>query len=343
MKKVFFKLMPVLLIFGLLLCSSCAKKQSSETAEDEINTGVITESESNVAEDVNEDTVLETEETPSDNNVQQENTDVNEAEDNNQSNEGENNKDDDKSSDSTTAKADEVSFENNEFLLAVKAALGKEFITKQDILDIYYLAVVPVADGKFGLSIGLSDYRDTYFAEIAKEAPNPVNLIPYVKEAEFALENGKYIDTDLALFESIEIFEYYAFPINDVAFIKNYPNLVYGYFSSNGISDVSGLSDYAPANLVELDFTGNLISDWSPLAHIEDRVIVLYSAENGAIVTLKEYNSADDKESIIENSTATNEQAPENKDALSDEEAKQEAEAIGQQIAESIDWSSLFE
>ncbi len=242
-------------------------------------------------------------------------------------------------SDIQTPTTDEVTFENKEFLEAVKKALGKEFVSKQDILDIYYLAVVPIANGKYGLSVGLSDYRDAYFAEIVKEVPNPANLIPYVKDSQFSLEGT--LDADLALFKNIEVFEYYSFPIKDATFIKSYQNLVYGYFYSNGITDVSGLSDYNPERLLELDFTGNEISDWSALSGIEDKVIILYYTESGKTVTLKEFNSSSDKEALLESVPAEEEgtaEAP-----MTEEEAKKEAEAITQQIAESIDWSALFE
>jgi len=245
----------------------------------------------------------------------------------------------DESAGTETITQDQVSFENKEFLGAVKKALGKEFLSEQDILDIYYLAIVPVADGKYGLSVGLSDYRDAYFAEVSKEAPNPANLVSYVKESEFTLEGT--LDSDLALFKNIEIFEYYSFSIKDVTFIKSYQSLVYGYFYSNGITDISGLSDYNPERLLELDFTGNEISDWSALSGIEDKVIVLYSAESGKTVTLKEFNSSSDKEALLESVPAEEEgttQAP-----MTEEEAKKQAEAITQQIAESLDLSELFE
>ncbi len=341
MKKHFFKLISVMLVFGLLLCSSCDKKPNNETNNDAVDT-MLSESERNTTEDVKENTASESENASNVTDAQSQNTTVTETENDNNTAKSKNENDSDKSADSATAKADEVSFENKGLLLAVKKALGKEFITKQDILDIYYLAIVPIDGGAFGLSVGLSDYRDAYFAEIAKEAPNYVNLIPYVKEAEFSIESSKYLDTDLALFENIEIFEYYAFPVNDVTFIKNYPNLTYGYFSSNGITDVSGLSDYNPESLTELDFTGNSISDWSALNHIEDKVIVLYSAQDGKIIKLNEYNASSDKDSLLEIPEAPvveETQEPE----MSEEEAKKQAEALGQQIAESIDWGSLFE
>ena len=243
--------------------------------------------------------------------------------------------------------------ENREFEKALKTLLGKEELTEEDLLSVYYMAVTPSSDGKFNLCIGLFDYIEAYYKELSKEAPDPSALIPYARDIDFELKENVLLEADLGRFTSVEVFEYYTFPVNDISFIKNYPNLVYGYFYSNGITDVSSLSDYNPEILLQLDLSGNPISDWSPLKHLEDKVIVVYSAENGMSLTLKEFSTMTPAEEpevmpevIPETTPETVPEAAPEAEAQPETDAPAEektAEEIAKEIAENLDLGALFE
>ena len=89
------------------------------------------------------------------------------------------------------------------------------------------------------------------------------------------------------------MFEIYSVPVKDVSFVKEYKTLALGWFKNNGITDVSPLSDYNPESLIELDFTGNLITDWSALEPIKHKVYVHYDVNTGIAVTLADKIESD--------------------------------------------------
>lgn len=238
--------------------------------------------------------------------------------------------------------------ENNAFEKALKTLIGKEELTEDDLLSIYYMAVTPSANGKYNLCVGFFNYIEAYYKELGKENPDPSALIPYAFDTDFVLEDGVFLENDLARFKNVEVFEFYDFNINDISFIKNYPNLVYGYFASNGIKDVSSLSDYNPEILLQLDLSGNPVSDWSPLKHLEDKVVVVYSPETGMSLTLKEFSTMTPAEAPEEVPEVIPETAPEAEaqpepEAETPAEEEKTAEEIAKEIAENIDLGSLFE
>lgn len=196
----------------------------------------------------------------------------------------------------------DVAFSNNTLKSAISTALsspdGK--VTQEDIDSVYYLGLYLDQNGKYNLTLGQKDYRDTYFSELEKETPDIYALAEYVKKADFEYDFMS-LDNDLKKFRNLEIFEIYNVQIFDVSFIKSYENLVYGYFLNNKITDVKSLSDYNPTKLSELDFSENAVTDWTPLDHLQDKIIVSTTRKqiedkNGQkqfefkSVTLREYN-----------------------------------------------------
>jgi len=241
-----------------------------------------------------------------------------------------------------------LGFENESFLAAVAKCFDKQQseLTEDDILRVRYLAVGPEEDGTTTVFVGLEDYAEVYFSEdVTLEA-----LEKLVKTQ--VIEGDTENFADLGRFKNVEIFEYYNVPISDVSFIKNYTGLVFGYFQDNGITDVSSLSDYNPETLYELDFTGNTIEDWSPLYHIQDKIIVNYSVqvmtdETGAevqipIVTkLTDVLNAENGEEEPEADTAvTEDDAQQNE---TQEETPGAEQTPSQDTFSDIDWSVLFE
>ena len=169
-----------------------------------------------------------------------------------------------------------LGFNNVTFFKAVAECLGKEpsAVTEEDIAEIRYLAIGPEGDGTITAYVGLVDYVDYALSE----SPSFEELEKLVKKA--VIEDHKNVDDDLGRFVNLEMFEYYDFNVKDVSFINNYHQLIMGYFSNNGITDVSSLASYNPETLFELDFTGNDIEDWSPLYDIKEKVIVNYSLQD---------------------------------------------------------------
>ncbi|MBP3580098.1 MAG: hypothetical protein J6K12_02500 [Clostridia bacterium] len=238
-------------------------------------------------------------------------------------------------------------FSNISFLNAVAECLGKDAtsVTKEDVLDIRYLAVGPEDDGTITVYVGMKDYVDkAYSADVTIE-----ELKKYVKTAR--IEDATDVSCDFGIFENLEIFEFYNVEVQDVSFVNNYSQLVFGYFDSNGITDVSSLENYNPQTLIELDFTGNDIVDWSPLYHIKEKVIVNFSVQHMTdesgnrvelpiVVTLADMlnselgTSSDTQQSETQNG-GENIQENENED-----EKIQEQES---QIMYDIDWGTLFE
>ena len=230
-----------------------------------------------------------------------------------------------------------LGFDNASLLTCVAQCLGKDesLVTQEDIESIRYLAIGPEADGTVTVYVGLVDYVDHALSADATIE----NLDKYVKRA--VIKDVKGLSGDLGKFKNLEIFEFYDFEIEDVSFIKNYHQLIYGYFANNGITDVSPLYDYNPETLNELDFTGNNITDWSPLYNLKEKVIVNYTVENmtdenGNEVQVPFITTLADK--LSQNIEKENTQV-ENQEENSQETGMGQS---GVEISQS-DWNSLFD
>ena len=185
--------------------------------------------------------------------------------------------------------ASALGFENAGLFHAFANAIGKtpSEVTQQDVEKVHYVAVGPENDGSDALYIGYIDYVDLCLSEAATEETVIAQLNEIVMMSELKLENKDL--SDLGNFKNVEMFEIYNVEIQNVSFITNYETLIFGYFKSNGITDVSSLKDYNPESLVELDFTDNDVDDWSPLEHIKEKVLVFYDMNTGVSINLDSY------------------------------------------------------
>lgn len=229
-------------------------------------------------------------------------------------------------------------FENEKLFEAFANAVGvaPSEITKEDIDKVHYIAVGPESSDMYTVYIGHVDYVDICFSDTEPdELMEKLNEVVMISE--FRYDENTDTLMDLGNFENVEMFEIYDVRIDDVSFVKEYENLILGYFKNNGITDVSSLSDYNPTSLAELDFTGNSIADWSPLDHIKEKVIVFYGDADGMPVTItlaNKMNQEAEKQQNYENSTLQNE----------DNEAEtQKSPELLDEKGETVDFGSLFD
>lgn len=226
-----------------------------------------------------------------------------------------------------------LGFKNPSFFHAFANALGKKpaQVTQKDVDDIHYIAIGPETDGEYTLYVGYIDYVDLCMSEAATEETVLKQLNELVMMSEFNYAEGNTL-SDLGNFKNVEMFEIYDVVIDDVAFITNYDGLIFGYFRNNGITDVSALKDYNPESLIELDFTGNDVADWSPLEHIKEKVLVFYDLKSGFSSTLENYLEQKENPIIETPSADTNNTT-----------GKDEPPVLVDENGNPADFSSLFE
>ena len=225
-----------------------------------------------------------------------------------------------------------LGFENENFFHAVANAMGISPIemTKADIDKVHYIAVGPEADESYSVFVGYIDYVDMCFSEEGTTENIMSKLNDIVMMSEFKYDKQTDTLMDLGNFPNVEMFEIYDVEISDVSFIRNYPILALGYFKNNGITDVSSLSDFNPESLIELDFTGNAVSDWTPLEHIKEKVIVFYGVSDGMPITIT-------LENMLEQQAEGENEAP------TEDESDSEMMEFVDENGDPLDFSSLFE
>ena len=189
-----------------------------------------------------------------------------------------------------SAAAEKNGFENKSLFHAFANAIGKNpaEVTRQDIDKVHYIAIGPEDDGAYTLYIGYVDYVDLCLSEAATEENVLQQLNEIVMMSEFNYTQDSSF-SDLGNFRNVEMFELYETKFEDVSFVAKYDKLIFGYFKNNGITDVSSLADYNPESLIELDLTGNDITDWSYLEHIKEKVLVFYDMSSGVSINLESY------------------------------------------------------
>lgn len=237
-----------------------------------------------------------------------------------------------------------LGFDNEKLFEAVANAMGIKpwDVTQQDIDNIHYIALGPDREDMYTVYVGYIDYVDLCLSEAA-ESPDLMNLLSdaiMVSEFNYNIETDTL--SDLANFKNIEMFEIYDVNIEDVSFVKDYDILIYGYFKNNGITDISSLEGYNPESLVELDFTGNEIADWTPLEHIKEKVLVLYDMGTGFYLTLDDYLKQSENPVTVE---PDNDQPVETTQENTEEETNTETELplFVDQDGNPTDLNSLFE
>ena len=239
-------------------------------------------------------------------------------------------------------------FKNKDFLSSLAECFGKDSkdLTEEDVLSVRYISMGPDEFGKNVLYIGLEDYETVYFSEKYESAEEKIEaLIPVVKQS-YLEEDGNTDYSDLALFKNVSVFELYETPVADVSFIKNYTNLAYGYFSDNGITDISSLADFRPESLKCLDFTGNDITDWSALMDISDIIVTNYRyKEEGDHVTFLSdlLNTDTNIQPDIEENVTEQQPQPElvGEETIIDTDLD-ENEKIHFEPENDVDWSVLY-
>lgn len=234
-----------------------------------------------------------------------------------------------------SAAAAALGFENTNFFAAVANALGVQpsEVTQQDIDNVHYITLGPCDGYDNSVFIGYIDYVDYCLSDAAYGPDFQETANNYLLKSEFVFNEGDSLN-DLKKFKNIEIFEIYNTKIEDVSFVGEYSKLCFGYFARNGITDVSALSDYNPESLRALDFTGNEISDWSPLEHIKEKVYVFYDIKTGISMTLESY--LEQQDNPVQN-------APEINNAQGNADDKNEQIQFVDENGNPVDFSSLFE
>ena len=238
-------------------------------------------------------------------------------------------------------------FENVKLFEAFANAIDKEpeDVTQEDIDLVHYVAVGPESDDMYTVYIGHINYVDLCLSDT-----DPDQLMTKLNEvvmiSEFSYDSETDVLSDLGNFKNVEMFEIYNVNISDVSFIKQYNSLIFGYFKNNGIEDVSCLADYNPESLHELDFTDNKISDWSPLEHIKEKVIVFYGVSDGMPVTITLENKlAQDaaKQESAKDTDEAEEKGEETEIIETEPEAEFEIPEFLDENGEKVDFGSLFD
>lgn len=183
----------------------------------------------------------------------------------------------------TTEESNTPIFENEEFLHSFADALGKnpEQISLEDVNSIHYISLSPQENGEYSLCVADGDATELLFSGDIEGFAGLIKESAIDKSIDFSKELGK--------FSNIEMIEVLMVPVSDVSFVTNYQNLSVGVFNYCSVTDVSPLASYNPETLAELDFTGNFISDWSPLEHIKEKVKVHFDLNSGIDLTLESY------------------------------------------------------
>ena len=180
--------------------------------------------------------------------------------------------------------------ENQDFATALGDALGKypRSISEEDLAAVKYVEIY--SDGtNCGVYLGYDDFvaqYDKYMAQVdaaekAEEAgeeeipeiteKHPVDL---AKAGVFVVDAEALTLNDVKYFTGAEIVNFTGFNI-DSSVISSFKNLKEGYFSANGLTDVSAFSELDLTKIEELSFMSNSISDWSPLESIADKVEII--------------------------------------------------------------------
>lgn len=197
-----------------------------------------------------------------------------------------------------------LGFVNEKFFHAFANALGKKpsEVTAEDVEKVHYIALGTEEDKSYSMYIGFVDYVDLCLSDKREDPDFATMLSNALKMSEFVYDRENDSLADLSKFINMESFEIYDVRIDDVSFLNNYKNLIYGFFNGNGITDLSPLADYNPASLIELDFTGNEIDDFSYVEHIKDKVTVFYDIASEFKITLTEFlEQQNNPENIPEN------------------------------------------
>ncbi len=241
--------------------------------------------------------------------------------------------------------AEKLGFKNVNFFEAFANAIGVEpaTVTQEDVDKVHYIAVSGENDGTNSILVGYIDYVDICFSDVDdSELMSKLNEVVMASAFEYDIETDSL--SDLAKFKNVEIFEIYDVKIEDVSFIKEYENLAMGYFANNGITDVSCLEGYNPASLVEIDFTGNDIKDWTALYPIQDKVIVMYDMQSGFLLKLDSYLEQTKNNPSTENEENTEEKTEavvkDETDAAADSKDKN---VLYDENGNPVDFSSLFD
>jgi len=246
--------------------------------------------------------------------------------------------------------ASRLGFTNVKLFEAFANAIGVEpaNVTQADVDNVHYIAVSAEQNGTNSVLVGYIDYVDLCFSDIdSSELMSKLNEVVMASAFEYDIDKDSL--SDLAKFRNVEIFEIYDVKIEDVSFVKEYKNLAMGYFANNGITDVSCLEGYNPESLIEIDFTGNNIEDWTPLYPIKEKVIVMYDMQSGFLLKLDSYleqtengSKADAEEKNVEKAEEKAEEKTETSEAKPEIDSGETA-VLYDEDGNPVDFGSLFD
>lgn len=171
---------------------------------------------------------------------------------------------------------------NQNFADALSAAFGKTeaSITEEDMAAVKYFELSYDSTNKtYMLALGYDDFvkaYDEYNEKVENlaegETAPQADFADLVKIATFEGDEKSDL-SDIKFFTGVDTISLSSVPVTN-EYIASLTNLRKGSFYSCGITDVTGFASLDLAKIEELDFTGNTISDWSPLNSISDKVIV---------------------------------------------------------------------
>ncbi len=220
--------------------------------------------------------------------------------------------------------------ENQDFATALSEILGKApaFINEEDFADIKYVAVQYSAQDELALlGIGGDDFVTTYYDYIAKlDAGEDVSSFDFtdkVKSTVFELDEENTKLDDIRFFTGVEIAEVSGITFTDSSVFSGMTKLTTAALGSCGLTEVTGFTGLDAEKVVNINLSGNNITDWSPLDYIKDKVTVasyytFEPTEDGTIdfnnmtlfeQTLAEYYEEQAKAEEAENDETASEEA----------------------------------
>lgn len=178
-----------------------------------------------------------------------------------------------------TAKSDFLA--NQELATALSKVLNKApaFITEEDLAQIKYFSFDYNAEEEIAsIMTGDDTFVGMYYEYLAKlEAEEDVSEYDFTglyKTVEFDLDKEDSLLDDIKYFTGVRNLDIAGASFTDSTVFSGLTNIEKANINSCGLTEVGGFGGLNPDKVIEVNFTGNNITDWSPLDIIKDKVIV---------------------------------------------------------------------
>lgn len=178
-----------------------------------------------------------------------------------------------------TAKSDFLA--NQELATALSKVLNKApaFITEEDLAQIKYFSFDYNAEEEIAsIMTGDDTFVGMYYEYLAKlEAEEDVSEYDFTglyKTVEFDLDKEDSLLDDIKYFTGVRNLDIAGASFTDSTVFSGLTNIEKANINSCGLTEVGGFGGLNPDKVIEINFTGNNITDWSPLDIIKDKVIV---------------------------------------------------------------------